>query len=65
MLPALPPLGPAVSAAALPPAQMPGDVDPVLVGIITVLLLIVFMFFLLVRRTLKSFTEGMREGRKR
>jgi hypothetical protein len=41
------------------------DVDPVLVGIIAVLLLIVFMFFLLLRRTVKSFTEGMREGRRR
>ena len=65
MLPALSlPARPAVGAAR-PPAQLPTDVDPVLVGIIAVLLLIDFMFFLLIRRTVKSFTEGMREGRKR
>ncbi|WP_178915355.1 hypothetical protein [Natronomonas gomsonensis] len=45
------------------PLQLP-EVDPVLVGIILVLLLIVFAFFLLIRRTLLSFSEGMREGRK-
>jgi hypothetical protein len=45
------------------PLQLP-EVDPVLVGIIAVLLLIVFAFFLLIRRTLLSFSEGMREGRK-
>ncbi|WP_197424754.1 hypothetical protein [Natronomonas sp. CBA1123] len=45
------------------PLQLP-EVDPVLVGIILVLLLIVFAFFLLLRRTLLSFSEGMREGRK-
>jgi hypothetical protein len=44
--------------------SLPGDVDPVLVGIITVLLLIVFAFFLLIRRTLLSFSEGIREGRR-
>lgn len=65
MLPAFAPSSHLAAGAALPPAQLPGDVDPVLVGIIAVLLIIVFMFFLLVRRTLKSFTEGMREGRKR
>ena len=52
-----------VAALAAPPLVT--DVDPVLVGIIAVLLLIVFMFFLLIRRTVKSFTEGMREGRRR
>jgi hypothetical protein len=40
------------------------DVDPVLVGIIAVLLLIVFVFFLLIRKVITSFTEGMREGRQ-
>jgi len=45
-------------------ASLHGDVDPVLVGIIAVLLLIVFAFFLMIRRTLKSFTEGMRKGRQ-
>lgn len=44
--------------------QLPVDVDPVLVGIIAVLLLVIFLLFLLVRRTVKSFTEGMREGRR-
>ncbi|MFQ3319055.1 MAG: hypothetical protein ACI8UR_002088 [Natronomonas sp.] len=46
-------------------APLVGDVSPVLVGIIAVLLLLVFMFFLLIRRTVKSFTEGMREGRRK
>ena len=51
--------------AAVATLPLATDVDPVLVGIIAVLLLIVFMFFLLIRRTVKSFTEGMREGRRR
>ncbi len=52
--------------AEIPVGPLPQlfDVDPVLVGIIAVLLLIVFVFFLLIRRTVKSFTEGMRKGRK-
>lgn len=65
MSPALPSLALSAVVAALQSAPLATDVDPVLVGIIAVLLLIVFMFFLLVRRTLKSFTEGMREGRNR
>lgn len=44
--------------------QLPMDVDPVLVGIIAVLLLVIFMLFLIVRRTIKSFTEGLREGNR-
>ena len=40
-------------------------VDPVLVGIITVLLLIVFAVFLFVRKILLSFSEGMREGKRK
>ena len=50
-------------SASMFPLQLP-EVDPVLVGIIAVLLLIVFAFFLLIRRTLLSFSEGIREGRK-
>lgn len=65
MLSALPLAARPASDSALSPAQVPTDVDPVLVGLITVMLLLVFMFFLLIRRTIKSFTEGMREGRKR
>jgi len=65
MLPALPLVASWAVAAALPAVPLVTDVDPVLVGIITVLLLLVFMFFLLLRRTVKSFAEGMREGRKR
>ena len=56
-----------LSLAATPATvaqSLPGDVDPVLVGIVTVLLLIVFAFFLLIRRTLLSFSEGMRKGRR-
>ncbi|MES3517118.1 MAG: hypothetical protein PPP58_05570 [Natronomonas sp.] len=41
------------------------EVDFVLVAIILVLLGIVFGLFLLVRRTVKSFTQGMRDGRRR
>ena len=59
--PAMPVLPPSVSVAA---QSLPSDVDPVLVGMIAVLLLIVFAFFLLIRRTLLSFSEGMREGRR-
>ncbi|WP_254839671.1 hypothetical protein [Natronomonas marina] len=59
---------PTLPLVATPPAtvaqSLPGDVDPVLVGIIAVLLLVVFAFFLLIRRTLVSFTEGMRKGRR-
>ncbi len=57
-------LRPLVGAAATAAQSLPGDVDPVLVGIIAVLLLIVFAFFLLIRRTLLSFSEGIREGRR-
>ena len=41
-----------------------GNVDPVLVGMIVLLLLVVFAFFLMIRRTLLSFTEGLRQGRR-
>ena len=40
-------------------------VDPVLVGIILVLLLIVFAVFLFVRKTLLNFSKGMRDGRRK
>ncbi len=40
-------------------------VDPVLVGIIAVLLLLVFGLFLFVRKTLLSFSKGMRDGKRR
>ena len=40
-------------------------VDPVLVGIITVLLLIVFAFFLFLRKMLLSFSKGVRDGKRR
>jgi flagellar biogenesis protein FliO len=45
-------------------ASLHGDVDPVLVGMIVLLLLVVFAFFLMIRRTLLSFTEGLRRGRQ-
>lgn len=59
MLPAIP--------AYVAPAAFPlfFEVDPVLVGIITVLLLIVFALFLFIRKTLLSFSEGIRDGKKR
>jgi hypothetical protein len=47
------------------PASPFFGVDPVLVGIILVLLLVVFALFLFVRKTLVSFSEGMRNGRRK
>ena len=47
------------------PASLFFGVDPVLVGIILVLLLVVFALFLFVRKTLVSFSEGMRDGRRK
>jgi hypothetical protein len=44
---------------------LPFGVDPVLVGIIAVLLLVVFGLFLFVRRTLLSLSEGIREGKRK
>lgn len=41
------------------------DVDPVLVGIIAVLLLIVFFVFLFIRKTLLNLSKGIREGKRR
>lgn len=55
-----PPISAPGSASALP-----FGVDPVLVGIIAVLLLIIFGLFLFVRKTLLSFSEGVREGKRR
>lgn len=63
MSPALPP---AVGSATPgePTAPLFVEVDPVLVAIIAILLLIVFAFFLLIRRTLLSFSEGVRRGQQ-
>lgn len=41
------------------------DVDPVLVGLVLFLLLVVFFLFLFIRRIVTGFTEGLREGRHR
>ena len=46
------------------PASLHGDIDPVLAAMVVILLLIVFAFFLMIRRTLLSFSEGMRKGRQ-
>ena len=46
------------------PALLSLGVDPVLVGIIAVLLLIVFALFLFIRKTLLSFSEGVRKGKR-
>lgn len=45
--------------------SLPFGVDPVLVGMITILLLIVFALFLFIRKTLLNLSEGIREGRRR
>ncbi|MDR9380548.1 MAG: hypothetical protein RI560_02595 [Natronomonas sp.] len=50
---------------AVTPSPLSLGIDPVLVGIILVLLLIVFAIFLFIRRTLLSFSEGMRDGKRR
>jgi hypothetical protein len=39
------------------------EVDPVLVGIVVVLLTFVFLLYLFLRRTVTGFIEGMRQGR--
>lgn len=57
MLPAIPP-------SAVPAAPLFLGIDPVLVGIVVVLLLLVFALFLFLRKTLLSFSEGMRKGRR-
>jgi len=57
-----------VSAAPAALGPMPPlffGVDPVLVGIIAVLLLLVFGLYLFVRKTLLSFSKGMRDGKRR
>jgi preprotein translocase subunit YajC len=41
------------------------QVDPVLVGIVAVLLFVVLFLFLLFRRTMKGFADGLREGQRR
>jgi hypothetical protein len=60
---------PTPAAVGAPTAGVPASpffgVDPVLVGIILVLLLVVFALFLFVRKTLVSFSEGMRDGRRK
>ncbi len=56
---------PATSPSALfSPAPLVLGIDPVLVGIVVVLLLLVFALFLFLRKTLLSFSEGMRKGRR-
>jgi hypothetical protein len=41
------------------------SVDPVLVAIITGILLFVLAVYLMLRRTLLAFSEGMRDSRRR
>jgi hypothetical protein len=41
------------------------QVDPVLVGIVAVMLFVVLFLFLLFRRVMKGFTDGLREGQRR
>jgi hypothetical protein len=57
------PVPPTAAFGAL--SVLPFGVDPVLVGIIAVLLLVVFGLFLFVRKTLLSLSEGIREGKRR
>ncbi|WP_197428397.1 hypothetical protein [Halapricum sp. CBA1109] len=39
------------------------DLDPVLVGIVVVMLAFVFFVYLFIRRTLSGFKEGVNQGR--
>ncbi|WP_181691399.1 hypothetical protein [Natronomonas sp. LN261] len=55
---------PTTTAVGVPLSLFFG-VDPVLVGIILVLLLVVFALFLFIRKTIVSFSEGMRESRRK
>lgn len=41
------------------------QVDPVLVVLIVLMLLFIFAVYLMLRRTLLAFSEGMREGKRR
>lgn len=52
------------SSALLVATPLALGVDPVLVGIIVVMLLLVFAFFLFLRKILLSFSEGIRKGRR-
>lgn len=56
---------PSPDALEIPTTFLILEVDPVLVGIIAVLLLIVFALFLFIRKTLLNFSEGVREGKRR
>jgi hypothetical protein len=40
------------------------SVDPVLVGIVVVMLAFVFFIYLMLRRTITGFVQGMKEGGK-
>lgn len=40
-------------------------VDPVLVGMVTFMLLLVFALFLFIRKTLLNFSEGVRQGKSK
>ena len=42
-----------------------GGIDPILVGLVLFLLLVVFFVFLFLRRIVTGFTDGLREGRER
>jgi hypothetical protein len=51
-------LGPTLSSSG-------GGIDPVLVGIVVIILGFVFFVYLFLRRTLKGFKEGMEQGKGR
>ncbi|WP_299234421.1 hypothetical protein [Natronomonas sp.] len=56
---------PTTAPAALRSSLSMGfGVDPVLVGIITLILIVVFALFLFLRKTLLSFSEGVRDGKR-
>jgi hypothetical protein len=56
---------PLLSAGAPAGMLLQLDVDPVLVGLVLFLLLVIFFVFLFLRRIVTGFTEGLREGRER
>ena len=56
---------PLLSAGAPAGMLLQLDVDPVLVGLVLFLLLVIFFVFLFIRRIVTGFTDGLREGRQR
>lgn len=54
-----------MTTQSLSPVLQSGElVDPVLVGIVVIMLAFVFFVYLFIRRTLTGFKEGMEESKR-